>query len=155
MLAAVAGAHGLKGEVRLKLLAESLDSLRRHATFDANGRALTLTHLRDAVTGPIARFTEIASRDAAEALRGTTLTVPRAALPPAGEGEYYVADLIGLPAHVHGVAVGRVVAVENYGAGDLIEVEREGGGRFIVPFARCEVGEGVLAVDQAFVEVLT
>lgn len=151
MLAAVAGAHGLQGEVRLKLLAESLDSLRRHATFDANGRVLTLIHLRDTPTGPIARFAEIASRDAAEVLRGTTLAVPRAALPPPGEDEYYVADLMGLPAHADGIAVGRVVAVENYGAGDLIEVEREGGGRFMVPFGRCEIGEGIVGLDVSFV----
>ena len=98
MLAAIAGAHGVHGEVRLKLFAESMASLERHTRFEANGRTLTLTHLRDAPTGPVARFAEITTRDAAEALRGTALTVPRTALPPPAPDEIYIADLIGLPA---------------------------------------------------------
>ncbi len=153
MLAAIANAHGVRGEVRLKLFAESVDSLALRTRFEANGRTLTLTALRDAPTGPVARFAEVTTRDAAEALRGVTLAVARAALPLPEAGEYYVADLIGLPAHVDAVVVGRVVAVENYGAGDLIEVERAGGARFMVPFARCEVGQRAVAVDPAFVDV--
>jgi len=82
-LAAVAGAHGVRGEVRLKLFGEGPDSLKRFATFDAAGRTLTLAALRDdGKGGAIARFAEIADRTAAEALRGTVLSVPRAALPP-------------------------------------------------------------------------
>lgn len=152
MLAAIAGAHGIKGEVRLKLLAESLESLRHHASFDANGRTLTPTHLRDTPAGPIARFAELTTREAAEAARGTQLAVPRTALPAPEPGEYYVADLIGLAARVDGSIVGRVVAVENYGAGDLIEVEREDGMRFMLPFARCELRDGALDLDPAFVD---
>ena len=153
MLAAIAGAHGIKGEVRLKLFAESLASLTHHRAFDAGGRTLTLTTLRDAPTGPVARFTEVTTRDQAEALRGTSLCVPRDALPPPAPDEMYVADLIGLPAHANGEPVGRVVAVENYGAGDLIEVERAGSQRFLVPFARCEVREGSLVVDPLFIDM--
>ena len=70
----------------------------------------------------------------AEALRGTALTVPRSELPPLGEGEYYHADLIGLPAvSTAGEALGVCVAVENFGAGDVIEIERPDGARFMVP----------------------
>ena len=70
----------------------------------------------------------------AEALRGTALTVPRAALPDLDEGEYYHTDLIGLPVvSTTGEALGRVIAVENYGAGDVIEIERPDGKRFMVP----------------------
>jgi 16S rRNA processing protein RimM len=67
-------------------------------------------------------------------MRGTELTVPRDALPPLGEGEYYHADLIGLPAvSTAGEDLGRVVAVENFGAGDVLEIERPDGKRFMVP----------------------
>ena len=68
----------------------------------------------------VAKFAEVADRTAAEALRGVPLTVDRAALPPLDEGEFYVDDLIGLPAvDTAGVALGAVIAVENYGAGDI------------------------------------
>ena len=151
-LAAIAGAHGVGGEVRLKLFAESADSLKPHRAFEVDGRSLTLTSLRDGSQGPIARFAEIGDRNAAEALRGTLLTVPRSALPPLGEGEYYHADLIGLAgATPDGEALGTVVAVENFGAGDIVEIERPGGGRFMVPMHAVTIDAGRLIVDPAFV----
>lgn len=155
-LAAVAGAHGIGGEVRLKLFAESLDSLRRHKRFEAAGRTLTLTltSLKPGKPDATARFAEIASRDEAEALRGTLLTVDRADLPALAEGEYYHSDLIGLPAVTpDGEAVGTVVAVENFGAGDILEIEKPDGKRFMLPFrpeAVPEVGERVV-VEPAFI----
>lgn len=132
-LAAIAGAHGVTGEVRLKLFGEGVAALKRHKTF--NDGALTLKALRDDNKGgAIARFAEIADRTAAETLRGTLLTVSRSALPPLKEGEYYHADLIGLEAvSDEGEALGIVVAVENYGAGDILEIERASGKRFMVP----------------------
>ncbi len=134
MLAAIAGAHGLKGEVRLKLFADSAESLRQHRTFVAGGRVLSLLGLREGPHGPVARFADVPDRTAAEALRGLELAVPRKALPPLGEGEIYWADLIGravvTPA---GAPAGRVVAMANYGASDLLEVERADGRRVLVP----------------------
>ena len=132
-LAAVTGAHGVTGEVRLKLFGEGLDALRRHKRL--NDGTLTLKKLRDdGKGGAIVRFEEVTDRNAAEALRGTALTVPRSALPPLEEGEYYHADLIGLPAVTEdGEPLGTVVAVENFGAGDVLEIERPNGKRFMVP----------------------
>ena len=132
-LAAIIGAHGVTGEVRLKLFGEGFASLKPHKTF--NGGALTLEKLKDdGKGGAIARLAGVADRTAAEALRGTALTVPRSALPPLGEGEYYHADLIGLPAvSTGGEALGVCVAVENFGAGDVIEIEKPDGERFMVP----------------------
>src|SRR3546814_7840618 len=79
---------------------------------DLNG-ALTLTSVRVGSKGAIARFAEITDRTAAEGLRGTALTVPRASLPPLGEGEYYHVDLVGLPVVTDaGTPAGRVVAVD-------------------------------------------
>lgn len=132
-LAAISGAHGVTGEVRLKLFGEGVASLKRHKSF--NGGALTLKSLRDDNKGgAIARFAEVADRTAAEALRGVELAVPRSALPPLEDGEYYHADLIGLAAVSDtGEALGTVVAVENFGAGDILEIERPTGKRFMVP----------------------
>ena len=140
-LAAVTGAHGVTGEVRLKLFGEGVQALCRHKSF--NGGALTLKKLGDDNKGgAIARFAEVADRNQAEALRGTLLTVPRSALPPLEEGEYYYADLIGLAAVSDaGAALGTVVAVENFGAGDLLEIERPDGKRFMVPMREDAVPE--------------
>jgi 16S rRNA processing protein RimM len=150
-LAVVIGAHGVTGEVRLKLFAEGLDSLTAHKSF--NDGALTLKSLRPGNNGTIARFVEVADRNAAEAMRGTELTVPREALPPLAEGEYYHADLIGLPCiSTEGEDLGKCVAVENFGAGDVIEIERPDSKRFMVPMnaeAVPEWGERIL-IDAMF-----
>ncbi len=132
-LAAVAGAHGVTGEVRLKLFGEGVVALKRHRAF--NDGKLTIEKLKeDGKGGAIARFAGVADRNKAEALRGTLLTVQRSALPPLGEGEYYYTDLIGLPAvTTEGEELGHCVAVENFGAGDVLEVERPDGKRFMVP----------------------
>jgi len=85
--------------------------------------------------GAVARFEGVEDRTAAEGLRGSLVEIDRAALPPIGEGEYYHADLIGIPCvDSEGNALGTVVAVENFGAGDLLEVEGEGGRRSLIPF---------------------
>ena len=150
-MAVVIGAHGIAGEVRLKVYATDIAPF---ASF--NGGALTVKSLRAGSNGTIARFAEVADRTAAEALRGTELTVPRSALPPLGEGEYYHTDLIGLAAALPtGEALGVVVAIDDFGAGDVIEVERPDGKRFMVPM-RVEAvptwdAEG-LVIAAAFVE---
>ena len=152
-LAAVAGAHGVGGEVRLKLFAEGLDSLKRHKLFHAGERALTLAAIRPASGGAIAKFVEIADRNAAEALRGTALTIPRDELPPLEPGEYYHADLIGLPCQgPDGAPLGTVVAVENYGAGDLLEIERPNGKRALIPFRDgiADLKDDKIVADPAF-----
>ena len=153
ILAAVAGAHGIGGEVRLKLFAEGLESLKRHKILLAGERALTLKSVRPGGAGAIARFAEIADRAAAEALRGQLLAVPREALPPLDEGEYYHADLIGLTVvDAHGASLGTVVAVENFGAGDLLEVERPDGKRALIPFRPgvADLVDGRIVANPAF-----
>ncbi|MFK3890127.1 ribosome maturation factor RimM [Sphingomonas sp. NPDC079357] len=146
VLAAITGAHGVAGEVRLKVFADDLAS---HRSF--NGGALNLVKLRD---GTIARFAEVADRTAAEALRGTVLTVPRDALPPLGEGEYYHADLLGLAAvSTTGEELGVVAAVENFGAGDVVEVRRASGKTFMVPISAVpEWNDEQLVIEAEFVE---
>ncbi|MCP5397581.1 MAG: 16S rRNA processing protein RimM [Sphingomonadaceae bacterium] len=141
-LAAITGAHGVAGEVRLKLFGEGVAALKGHRAFGILGGdgQLTLKKVRDdGKGGAIARFDGINGRNEAEKLRGTALTVPRSALPALEEGEYYHADLIGLPAvSTSGEDLGTVIAVENFGAQDIVEIERPGvdgkrGKRFMIP----------------------
>lgn len=151
-LAVITGAHGVTGEVRLKIFAEGIDSLRQFGAF--NGGTLSLSAIRAGGNGAIARFAEVGDRTAAERLRGTELTVPRSALPPLGPGEYYHADLLGLPCIASdGTPLGHCVAVENFGAGDVLEIEKPDGKRFMVPMnatAVPEWGESLL-IDARFV----
>ncbi|CCA92297.1 ribosome maturation factor RimM [Novosphingobium sp. PP1Y] len=159
-LAAVSGAHGVTGEVRLKLFGEGVAALKRYRAF--NDSTLTLKKLRDdGKGGAIARFEEVADRNAAEKLRGTALTVPRSAMPELEDGEYYFADLIGLAAVSDtGEALGTCVAVENFGAGDVVEIERPPGEdgkrrRFMVPMNEAAVPEWdheKLVIAAAFAE---
>jgi 16S rRNA processing protein RimM len=145
-LAVITGAHGVTGEVRLKLFTDDLSGYRSF-----NGGSLTVKSLRNG----IARFAEVPDRNAAERLRGTELTVPRSALPPLAEGEYYHADLLGLPAvSTGGEPLGIVVAIDNFGAGDVIEVERPDTKRFMVPMRAEAVpdwNDERLVVDEAFI----
>lgn len=150
-LAVIIGAHGIGGEVRLKLFGEGPEALKSYKSFDATGRILTLKSLRPGPNGAVARFAEITDRSAAEALRGTELTVPRSALPPLAEGEYYHADLVGLPCvSSEGEALGYIVAVENFGAGDIIEVERPTGKRFMAPMNAVAIADGTAIVETAY-----
>src|SRR6476469_7306033 len=129
-LAAVAGAHGVRGELRLKLFSDSVASLSRHDKLYVGGVGRRILAVRDSGKAAVARFEGIADRSAAEALRGSLVEIDRSALPALEEGEYYHADLIGLPAvDGQGDEVGTVIAVENYGAGDLLEIELGGGKR--------------------------
>ena len=159
-LAVIAGAHGVTGEVRVKLFGEGVAALKRYRAF--NDSALTVQKLReDGKGGAVARFAEVSDRNAAEALRGTLLTVPRSAMPPLEPGEYYHADLIGLdcisPA---GDLLGTCIAVENFGAGDLLEVRRpdadgKPGKTFMVPMrpeAVPEWGDGRIVIEGAWAE---
>jgi len=151
-LAVIIGAHGVTGEVRLKLFTEDL---KPYPDLDAGGCTLSLKSVRPGPNGAVARFAEIADRNAAEALRGMELTVPRSALPPLEDGEYYHADLIGLPClSTDGEVLGAVVLIENFGAGDVIEIERPDGKRFMVPMRPEAVPEWNaerLLVDSAFI----
>lgn len=145
-MAAVTGAHGVAGEVRLKLFGDDVDALKAHKTF--NDGQLTASKIRsDNKGGAIARFAEVPDRTAAEALRGTLLSVSRDALPPLEEGEFYHADLIGLPVvTTDGAAVGHVIDVANYGATDIVEIAHDpvpekGPKTFMVPMIPTAVPE--------------
>ena len=152
-LAAVAGAHGIGGEVRLKLFAESAESLARYEAVQVGERQLTLKSIKRGGIGAIARFAEVSDRNAAEALRGQLVTIDRDQLPPLGPGEYYHADLLGLPCETtDGEPVGTVAAVENFGAGDILEIDQPGGRRAMVPFRDgvADLVDGRIRVDPIF-----
>ena len=158
LLAAVIGAQGLKGDVRVKTFTESPDALARYgALHDKDGRGFTIAALRPTKPGEaVVALAGVTSREAAEALKGTELFVARASLPATGEEEFYHADLIGLRAEDDlGRTLGAVSALHNFGAGDVIEIARTDGDHIHLPFTRetvplVEIAKGriVIAMPQ-------
>ena len=136
---------GVRGQVRItSFTGRAGDLVAYGPLFDGpNGRALGVT-LRETLKGGIviAAIDGVTDRDGAEALRGVELHVPRAALPEAGDDDYYHADLIGLAVEdADGVAIGSVAALHNFGAGEILEVARPGGDNLMLPFTREVVPE--------------
>lgn len=143
-LGTVVGVHGVRGNVRIKsFTAHPADVAAYGAVSDESGaRRFELTVLGEARGAVLARLSGVADRDAAEALRGLRLYVPRAALPKANEDEFYHADLIGLPVETReGAALGRVSAVHNFGAGDILELRDDSGRELLLPFSDAVVPE--------------
>ena len=159
-LAAITGAHGITGEVRLKLFGEGVAALKRYRAY-CDGRLVVEKLRDDGKGGGVARFAGVDDRTAAEKLRGTALTVPRSTLPELAEGEYYHVDLIGLPVvSTTGEALGVCIAIDNFGAGDVLEIERPAGEdgkklRFMVPMRVEAVPEWDgerMVIDAAYAE---
>lgn len=147
----VAGAFGVKGEVRItSFTAEPAALLGYGALKGADGSpALTLTSGRPAKGGLVARAKEVETREQAEALRGLQLYIPREALPEPDEDEFYVADLIGMTAvTADGEALGVVKTAHDFGAGDLLEIQPASGASWWLPFTRDAVPEVRLADRQ-------
>lgn len=142
LIAEIGAAHGVRGEVRVK--AHTADPLAVGAygpLVDDSGRRFVVRALRP-LKGDmlVVAFEGVADRSAAERLNRRRLYVDRSALPPPEEDEFYHADLIGLRAEtVAGKAIGEVVAVHDFGSGDLLELRRAEGSSLLVPFTKAVV----------------
>lgn len=149
LVARIAGAFGVKGEVRLTAYtADPLTLLDyRDLKRETGAPGLTLASGRPHKGGLVVRAPEVETREQAEALRGLRLYVPREALPPPqDEDEFYLVDLIGLAvATREGEALGVVRSVQDFGAGDLLEIQPPEGASWWLPFTREAVPEVSLA----------
>ena len=122
---AIAGSFGVKGEVRLKSFCTEPEAIASYGplTTEDGSRSFKVTLTRPVAGGLGARLSGIATKEQADALKGTSLYVDREKLPPAGDEEFYHADLIGLDVFdTGGAPVGQLRAVHNHGAGDLLEI---------------------------------
>lgn len=139
---AIAGAFGVRGEVRLKSFCATPAAIADYAPlYTEDGSRTFDVSLRGSVpNGLAAKLTGVDSREAAEALRGTRLYAERARLPSLPDDEFYHADLIGLMVlDTGGAELGKVSAVLNHGAGDLLEIRRAGADTVLLPFTRAAV----------------
>jgi 16S rRNA processing protein RimM len=138
---ALAGAFGVQGEVRLKSFCADPAAIADYAPLlTEDGRSFGLRIVKPLNGAFAARLTGVTTREAAEALKGTRLYVPRARLPDPGDDEFYHADLIGLDViDTGGAALGTVRAVLDHGAGDILEIVRPGAPDLMLPFTRANV----------------
>jgi 16S rRNA processing protein RimM len=144
LVAQIGAAHGLRGEVRLRSFTAEPMAVKGYGKLESEDGTQTfeIEALRPAKDILIARFAGVADRNAAERLCNLRLYVPRGRLPPPEDDEFYYADLIGLAAVApDGRDVGTVVALQNFGAGDLIEVKLVGGATVLLPFTKAVVPE--------------
>ena len=159
LLGRIAGAHGIRGEVLVHSYTDAPEKIGAYgALSDATrARQFTIKVVRVTPKGVIARIAGVADRNAAEPLKGIELYVERARLPSAAPGEYYHADLIGLETvDTQGRSIGRVAAVQNFGAGDLLEIRLTGSSKTeLIPFTDAHVPEVDLAARRAVVVLPT
>jgi 16S rRNA processing protein RimM len=159
-LGRISGAHGLRGEVRVESYTAAPEDIGTYGPLsdEAGARRFEIVSLRVVKGGAvIARLTGVATREAAESLKGVRLHVERAMLPEPDEDEWYYADLIGLKAiDAEGRLLGEVTGVQNFGAGDLLEIRfAEDGETAFVPFTsacapRIDVAGGTLTLDPSW-----
>lgn len=153
-VAQIGAPHGLRGEVRLRPFTAEARTLERFRQFETeDGSKIEIVALRAGRGCLIARLAGISDRSAAARLRNVHLYVPRTALPALDSDEFYHADLIGLAVvTVGGDYLGTVVALHNFGAGDIIEVRPDGGATVMLPFTaavvtQVDIAGGRLVVD--------
>ena len=152
LVAQIGGAHGVRGEVRITTFTADPMALASYKALvrQDGSPAVVIASARPAKAGLVARLKGVDDRDAAEGLRGLKLFISRAVLPPPEEDEFYLADLIGLAVETAaGELMGKVKAVQDFGAGDLLEIQPPQGASWWLPFTReavpeVRIGEGKL-----------
>ena len=141
-VARIGAAHGVRGAVKLWTFTEDPFAVKAYGPLSTKdgARHFEVTSAREAKDHLVATFKGVATRDEAERLNGIELYVPREKLPATEDGEYYHADLIGLAAvNAANEPIGRVLAIHNFGAGDIIEIAPPAGPTMLLPFTNAVV----------------
>ena len=141
-VARIGAAHGVRGAVKLWTFTEDPFAVKDYGPLSTKdgARQFEVTSAREAKDHLVVTIKGVATRDEAERLNGIELYVPREKLPATEDDEYYHADLIGLAAETTvGVTLGRVIAIHNFGAGDIIEIAPPSGATLLLPFSNAVV----------------
>ena len=156
IVGAIAGAFGVRGEVRLKSFCAEAADIAAYGplTTEEGGRSFDVTLTRPVASGFAARLTGVMTKEAADGLRGQRLFAPRGALPSLPDDEFYPADLLGLSARdTGGAELGKIAAVLNHGAGDILELRGPAlKGSVLVPFTRAIVPTVDLASGRVIID---
>lgn len=154
-MAVIGAAHGIKGELRVKTFTGDPLALGDYSPLYAkDGRAFEIEDIRPAGEMVVVRFKGIRDRSTAERLTGIELFVDRSVLPSEEEDEFYHADLVGLTVRDEtGADAGKVIAVQNFGGGDILEITFQGRKGLLIPFSQAAVPEvdiagGFIRIDK-------
>jgi 16S rRNA processing protein RimM len=148
LIAQIATAHGVKGYVKLRYFGQDIEQFSRYNPFftDIEGDQTLRLHIKNSIKGGyVASIEGITDRNKAETLRGKKLYISPNVLKEPEDGEYYCSDLIGCTARENGQDIGQIIAMENFGAGDLLEIKPASGASFYLPFCNEFVGKVDLA----------
>jgi 16S rRNA processing protein RimM len=146
LIAVIGAPQGLDGSVRLTAFTDEITNLKHYKTFQTARGTLTLKKLREQPNALVVKFAEFPDRTEAEKWRGVELFVARTQLPDLADGEYYQSDLVGMAVVAGaGAAIGTILAIPNYGAGDLLEIKLLDGTEKLLPFN----DDAVVAIDMA------
>jgi 16S rRNA processing protein RimM len=155
-VARIGAAHGVRGAVKLWTFTEDPFAVKEYGPLMTKdgARQFEVTHVREAKDHLVATLKGIATREDAERLNGIELYIARDKLPETDEDEYYHADLIGLAAvNAANEAIGRVIAIHNFGAGDIIEIAPASGPTLLLPFTNAVVPTVDLANRRVVIEL--
>ena len=155
-VARIGAAHGVRGAVKVWTFTEDPFAVKRYGPLSTKDgtRQFEIASAREAKGHLVAQFKGIATRDEAERLNGIELYVPREKLPATDDDEYYHADLIGLVAVTTAdEPLGRVVAIHNFGAGDILEIAPPGGATMLLPFTNAVVPTVDIAGGRVLIEL--
>ena len=155
-VARIGAAHGVRGAVKLWTFTEDPLAVKHYGPLSTKdgARQFEVTHVREAKDHLVATLKGVATREDAERLNGIELYIARDKLPETDEDEYYHADLIGLAAvNAANEAIGRVIAIHNFGAGDIIEIAPASGPTLLLPFTNAVVPTVDLANRRVVIEL--
>ena len=155
-VARIGAAHGVRGAVKLWTFTEDPLAVKHYGPLVTKdgARQFEVTHVREAKGHLVATLKGVATREEAERLNGVELYIARDKLPATDENEYYHADLIGLAAvNAAGEPLGRVIAIHNFGAGDIIEIAPPNGATMLLPFTNAVVPTVDLEGGRAVIEL--
>ena len=156
LLGRITGAHGIRGAVKLKSFTTDPKAIATYgALTTADGRAVEILRLKAVPDGCIADLKNIKDRTAAETLKGQDLSLPRERLPVTDDSEVYLVDLIGQDAMHDGVKLGSVIGIENFGAGDLLDIDTGAKESLLVPAIFMQMKDGVvtLGLPEGFLDL--
>jgi len=156
-IAAIAGAFGVKGEVKIKSFTDKPeDCVKYGPLYDETGRLVLTPKTHRMVKKAVAvKADEIKTREAAEALKSTKLYVQRSALPDPDEDEFYFTDLVGLDVKTtEGKRLGKVIAVHEFGAGDMLEIKPKDAASFYHPFTKLAVPKVDIKAGRIVIEIV-
>jgi 16S rRNA processing protein RimM len=148
LLGRITGAHGIRGAVKLRSFTTDPKAIATYGALQtADGRTIEIARMKAVPDGFIADLKNIKDRNQAESLRGQDLSLPRTRLPATADNEVYLVDLIGQEALNNGVSLGTIIGIENFGAGDLLDIETGAKESLLVPSLFMQMKDGVVTLE--------